>query len=109
MIFFRELFDWRTPTAYFIAFTLQFLITAYVVLVGSVLLMHTLRSIWLFMAFVDDIKTDMSALDAYERNEVSNDKLYEYLCDFIKFHTEIKQLSHCMSYGSISSNYSTTS
>lgn len=89
----RTIFDWRTPTAYIFAFLFQSLVTAYAVIVGSVLLIHFSRTIWLFVAFVDDIKIDMSALDAHKRNKISDNKLYEYLCDIIKFRIEIKQLS----------------
>lgn len=94
----RSIFDWRTPTTYMYAFTLEFLVTAYIVTVGSCLMLHSFGTIRLFMAFVDDIKTDMRALDAYKRNKISVAKFYDYLCEFIKFHTEIKQLSHCMSF-----------
>lgn len=76
------------------AFTLEFLVTAYIVTVGSSLMLHAFGTIRLFIAFVDDIKTDMNALDAYKRNKISNAKFYYHLCEFIRFHTEIKQLSH---------------
>lgn len=92
----RTIFDWRTPTTYMYAFTFELLATAYIVTVGSSLLLHAFGTIRLFMAFVDDIKTDMRALNAYKRNKKSVAKFYDYLCEFIKFHTEIKQLSHRM-------------
>lgn len=55
--------------------------------------MHSFASVWLFMAFVDDITIDINGIDTFNRNKTSDAKLYEYLCEFIKFHTEIKQLS----------------
>lgn len=90
------MFDWRTPTTYIFAFTYQLLVTACIVIVGSVLLLQGFGSIWILIAFIGDIKSDMSALDAYKRNETSDAVLYKHLCEFIKFHTEIKQLAYCM-------------
>lgn len=81
---------------YFFAFAFQFLVTGYAIIVGSALLLHALASMWLFTAFVDDIKSDMGALNAYKRNETSDAKLFKHLCEFIQFHAEIKQLGHCM-------------
>lgn len=88
---FRTIFDWRTPTTYMFAFIVQFLFIAYASVNDSALLSHSFGSVWMFMASVDDIKIDMSNLNDLNRNETSDAKLYEYLCEFIRFHTEIKQ------------------
>lgn len=48
----------------------------------------------MFMAFVDDMKIDMSDLDTHKKNNVSDARLYEHFCDFIRFHNEINQLSY---------------
>lgn len=101
----RTIFDWKTPTAYIFAFAFQCLVTAYAVVIGAVLLIHMFTTIWLFVAFIDDIKTDMRALDAYEKTKISEQHFYEHLCDLIKFHTEIKQLSCYIHCALISTNY----
>lgn len=98
----RSVFEWRAPTTYLFAFTTQFLFTAYVCINGSALMSHSFASVWLFMAIVDDIKIDMSALDAHNGNKTSDARLYEYLCEFIKFHTEIKQFSYWLLFDSMS-------
>lgn len=93
LIFFRlrTIFDWRTSTTYIIAFTLQFLFTAYLSVNDTVLMAHSFGSVWMFMAFVDDITIDLANLDTYNRSKTSAARLYEHLCEFIRFHTEIKQ------------------
>lgn len=88
---FRAIFDWRTPTTYVFAFTVQFLFIAYVSVNDSALLAHSFGSVWMLMAFVDDIAIDLSILDTYNRKDTSDARLYEHLCEFIRFHTEIKQ------------------
>lgn len=79
------------------AFTFESIATAYVVMVGASLLLHGFGSCWILMAFVDDIKADMSALDAYKRNKTFAAKHYEDLCKFIGFHSQIRQLGQCIS------------
>lgn len=93
IFFSRTIFDWRTPTTYIFAFTFEFIAAAYIILVAIVLLMHAFGSCWILIAFVDDIKTDLSALDAYKRNQISEVKLYEYFCEYIRLYKDIKQLS----------------
>lgn len=90
-----KIFNRRTPIAYLFAFTLQFLAAAYTILVGTTLMLHVFGSIWLFMAFVYDVRTEMDGLDAYRQTEISDAKFYKHLCEFIQFHSDIKQLRHC--------------
>lgn len=77
------------------AFTVQFLFTGYMSVNDSALMVHSFGSVWMFMAFVDDITIDLGNLDTYNRKKTSDARLYEHLCEFIRFNTEIKQLSDC--------------
>lgn len=78
---------------YIIVFTFELTATAYMAMVASILLVHSFGSCWLFMTFVDDITADVIVLNAYKRKKGSAVQLYEQLKEFIRFHSEIKQLS----------------
>lgn len=90
----RKMSDWRTPTKYMAAFIFESLATAYVVMVGASLLLHGFGSCLLLMAFIKDIETDLRSLNAHKRNKITDAEFYKYICKFIQFHTEIKQLCH---------------
>lgn len=90
----RAIFDWRTPTAYFFAFICEMLGMAYAMIVGLVPLIHALGACWILIAFIDDIKTDMSTLIARKKKGISVAKLYVNLIEFIHLREEMKQLSH---------------
>lgn len=92
----RALFEWRTPTAYIVAFTLQILALVFAMTIGLVLLIHAFGSCWILIAIIDDIKTDMSALNAHKRNGISVAKLYANLIVFLRLRKELKQLSQCL-------------
>lgn len=102
----RAIFDWRSPTAYIFAFTFEILATACAMTVGVVLLIHSFGSCWILIAFIDDIKTDMGALNAHKNTGLSVAKLYANLIVFLRLRKEIKQLSQCILCDLISSRLS---
>lgn len=76
-----------------IVFIFQVIATVYVAMVASSLILHGFGSCWLFVAFLDDLKAELFALNAYRRKKISDTKLYKQLRETIQFHSEIKQLS----------------
>lgn len=96
LFLFRAIFDWRSPTAYIFAFTFEILATSCAMTVGLVLLIHAVGSCWILIAFIDDIKTEMSSLNAQKRTGIHVAKLYANLIVFLRLRKELKQLSQCI-------------
>lgn len=102
----RDIIEWKTPTTYIIAFISQLICGAYVLMVAAILLTYGIGSVLLCIAFLDDIHVDLNSLNEYHKFEQTDAKLFKHLCEFITFHSEIKQLSVWpMSSSQMSSNF----
>ena len=89
----REIFDWKTPTTYIFAFIFELIGGAYVLIVAAILLIHGIGSVLMSIAFLDDIRIDLKKLNKFKKLKKTEAELYENLCEFIQFHSRIKQLS----------------
>lgn len=89
----REIFEWKTPITYIIAFLTELICGAYVLTVAAILITYGIGSVLISIAFLDDIHADLNALNKYNKFKKTDAKLFEHLCEFIRFHSAIKQLS----------------
>lgn len=92
--FWRSIFDWRNPFGYIFAFVFELIGAAYLMLICACLMSQGFSSCWLFIAFADDLKSELSALNKYTRTKRKTKlQIYDQIHKFFQFHTKVKQLS----------------
>lgn len=89
----REVFDWRNPTGFIFAYIIEQSVSAYITMVAASLIIHGFGSIWIFLAFVDDMCIELISLNDYKKTKKNPIIIYKHLCSIIHFQNQIKKLS----------------
>lgn len=87
-------FDWETPLGYTVAFLIQSA-AIFSILVGAVAAVcHLIGSCWMIVAFVEDISSELSTLNADEEESCPNEREWkERVNNIIRLHSHVKGLS----------------
>lgn len=86
-------FNWRTPSSYFTAFLLEFLILFTTMMWLTCILFLVVGVVSFLVLFVRDIKNKLEHLKSYATPTHSETELNERIFAIIQCHCEAKQLS----------------
>lgn len=92
----RSIIDWKNPFGYIFAFGFEFMGAAYIMLTCASLLSQGFSSCWLFIAFADDLRSELSDLNKFTKHKIKRKtklETYEHIRKFFQFHSKVKELS----------------
>lgn len=91
---FRLPFDWRTPLGYSIVTIVQFATLSVSLFCLTPALCLFIGTCWIFIAFTEDMKWQLSAFNIGDVQSMRNDKkTMRHFCYMVRFHSDVKQLS----------------
>lgn len=87
-------FDWHAPLGYSIALLEQAIVAYCACCMTSPVTCFIAGSCWLFVAFVEDITSDLCALNAEIKSTNANQMdVKKRFCEIINLYSDVKQLS----------------
>lgn len=93
LVFSRIFFEWKNPLGYSFVFIGEVILAYYIEYTSTACVCFPLGVCCFLMAFANDVKAELSALNEYNQLRENKFEMYKKFANAIEFHSIVKQLS----------------